>query len=95
MTLTLTNAADMPRRRGALFPPLPVRPVLRRLAAWLRERRRRRVARQAFMNLVYLDDRALADIGVSRHDVERAGALPLHVDAALILQEWRRQARRL
>lgn len=41
------------------------------------ERRRR------FRALLAYDDRTLDDMGVTRHEIERAAGLPLHVNAAV------------
>jgi len=45
-----------------------------------------RIERQAFNNLLALDDRTLKDIGVTRQDVKWASRLPLSEDAAIKLE---------
>ena len=91
MTIIDSRAIGVPVR-----PDLPALLLagLRRVGAILRERRRRRTARQAFLNLLNLEDRMLADIGLTRAEVERAARLPLRIDAATAVQDWRMQARR-
>ena len=51
----------------------------------------RRIDRQAFKNVLTLDDRTLKDIGVTRQDVIRVSRLPLSVDAAIKLEEIARR----
>ncbi|MBX2837079.1 MAG: DUF1127 domain-containing protein [Gammaproteobacteria bacterium] len=50
-----------------------------------------RIDRQAFNNVLTLDDRALKDIGVTRQDVKWASRLPLSEDAALKLESIARR----
>ena len=50
--------------------------------------------RAAFMNLVYLDDRTLDDIGVTREGVLWAASLPMKINAALALRERAQMRRR-
>jgi hypothetical protein len=47
-----------------------------------RLRRQRRIDRQAFENLLYLDKRVLADLGYRSDDVQAAYRLPLSTNAA-------------
>ena len=72
--------------------------TLQRLAHFLRQRidtfrrdrelrRKWRINRQAFQNMLYLNDRILEDIGVTRDDVLWANRLPLRVNAALELRK--------
>jgi len=51
----------------------------------------RRIDRQAFENVLTLDDRALKDIGLTREDVMWASRLPLSQDAAMRLQQISRR----
>ncbi len=44
-------------------------------------------ARAALMKMVYLDDRILDDIGVTREEVLWAASLPLERNAALVLRQ--------
>lgn len=46
-----------------------------------------RISRQAFQNMLYLNDRILEDIGVTRADVLWAYRLPLRENAALELRK--------
>ena len=57
-----------------------------------REQRELRLNREAFLNLLRVDERALEDIGVTREDVDWAARLPLETNAALALRQ--RAARR-
>ena len=50
-----------------------------------------RIDRQAFKNVLALDDRILKDIGVSRQDVKWASRLPLAEDAAIKLEQIARR----
>ncbi|MEZ5933735.1 MAG: hypothetical protein R3F54_17645 [Alphaproteobacteria bacterium] len=69
---------------------LPVAPLFRtlpeRLRLWHQRRRALKEARAAFMHTVYLDDRLLDDMGVTREEVLWAARLPLEQNAALALQ---------
>jgi len=51
-----------------------------------RQYREDRLRRDAFLNLLTLDDVTLDDIGVTRDAVNRAARLPLEVNAARALQ---------
>lgn len=53
---------------------------------YLKKRYEQRVARQAFNNLLRLDDHMLKDVGVTRMDVQWASNLPLSQDAATQLE---------
>ena len=57
-----------------------------KLKEHLRNRRRRRIDRQAFKHILNLDDQMLQDIGVTRDDVKWADGLPLHKNASWELQ---------
>jgi uncharacterized protein YjiS (DUF1127 family) len=50
-------------------------------------RKQWRINRLAFQHMLYLNDRILEDIGVTRADVFRANGLPLRVNAALELRK--------
>ena len=54
---------------------------------WYRRRRDLQEARAAFMHTVYLDDRLLDDMGVTREEVSWAASLPIEENAALALRE--------
>ena len=73
--------------------PLACPGILTRLRAWFAERERRRIDRDAFRNLLRLDDAMLRDIGVTRDEVVRAASLPLSHNAALELQALKRGRR--
>ncbi|MEM7213933.1 MAG: DUF1127 domain-containing protein [Pseudomonadota bacterium] len=60
-----------------------VREVLQNFRNAFKLRRQQRIDRDAFSNLLALDDRSLADIGVTRDQVIWASKLPLSVNAAL------------
>ncbi|WP_118134751.1 hypothetical protein [Oceanicella sp. SM1341] len=62
---------------------------LRAVSARMAERRRQRLDRAAFRNLLHKDEWVLRDLGVTRHDVEQAAGLPLSRNAA---EELRRLA---
>lgn len=59
---------------------------LNRARNWYRRRRDLNEARSAFMHMVYLDDRILDDMGVTREEVLWAASLPLEENAALVLR---------
>ena len=68
--------------------PLPdrsstLRRTARRLWAWVQRHRDRRDARAAFLHMAAQDDRGLADMGLTRQDVDWAARLPLSRNAAL------------
>ncbi|MGI9487708.1 MAG: hypothetical protein ACR2RF_17880 [Geminicoccaceae bacterium] len=60
---------------------------LQKVRCWYRRRRDLKEARAAFMHTVYLDDRLLDDMGVTREEVRWAASLPLEENAALALRE--------
>ncbi|ESR22832.1 DUF1127 domain-containing protein [Lutibaculum baratangense] len=66
---------------------------LRKLIAERRERAQLKLRRQAFRNLLELDDKTLNDIGFTRYEVEDAASLPLEVNASLALREMARKRR--
>jgi uncharacterized protein YjiS (DUF1127 family) len=72
---------------------------LRRLAAGLRRRwhahRANRERRDAFVDMLRLDDAILDDIGVTRAELNRAARLPLRIDAARALADAARTRRNL
>ena len=57
-------------------------------------RAQRKLDREAFNTLLSLDDRSLADIGVSRQDVLWASRLPLSQNASHELQLLKRSGKR-
>lgn len=76
------------------FAAAPPRSLLSALSTFLqrfRAYRERRSSlkddREAFLHVVYLDDRVLFDMGVTREEVEWAASLPLEVNAARALKE--------
>lgn len=83
--MTYLTYRDLGRRApaGVRFPTFGrvFRAAIDAVAAW----RSRRDSRDAFANLLYQDDRVLADIGVLRDEVEWAARLPLDMDAAAAL----------
>ncbi|MEP1206376.1 MAG: hypothetical protein ABJM29_17475 [Rhizobiaceae bacterium] len=64
-----------------------------RLQAWRKRRRQQRIDRQAFQQMLYLDDHTLADIGYKRRHLEEADNLPIDVNAAEAARLIRRQHR--
>jgi uncharacterized protein YjiS (DUF1127 family) len=65
-----------------------------RLAAMLETRRQNRDRRDAFLNMLRLDDNILDDIGVTRAEVDAAARLPLHLNAADALTATARARRK-
>lgn len=61
------------------------RRLMSRLRGMVETYRQNRVRRDAFLNLLRLDDRTLDDIGVTRADVKWAARLPLRVNASYAL----------
>lgn len=61
--------------------------LISRLRGGFELHRRNRVRRAAFLHLLRLDDNILADIGVTRAEVEDAARLPLQVNASKVLAE--------
>lgn len=59
--------------------------LMSRLRGAVAARRRHRIRRDAFLNLLRLDDEILDDIGVTRAEVESAARLPLRVNASQAL----------
>ena len=59
----------------------------------LEDRKQHRISRDAFNNLLTLDDRTLKDIGVTRGQVEWASKLPKNLDAARELELLKLQHR--
>ena len=56
-------------------------------------RAERRERRRAFLNIASLDDRALADIGLTRGEVETAARLPLEINASLAVRQMAAERR--
>ncbi len=61
-----------------------------RLVENYRQRNINRLNRSAFRTLLYKDDRTLADIGVTRAQVEYASKLPMEQNAAQELEKMKR-----
>ena len=59
---------------------------LKRVFAFLAERRKRRLDRVALRSLLSMDDNTLKDIGISRGDVQWASNLPLSTSATTELE---------
>ena len=55
--------------------------------------RQTRIDREAFRQMLSLDDELLDDIGVTRANVEWASQLPIHQSAAQALEATRKRAR--
>jgi len=68
---------------------------LNSLKNWYNIRKQRHMDRQAFTNLMHLDDSTLKDIGVTRSDVVWASKLPLSENASQRLNEISLQNRNL
>lgn len=62
--------------------------ALARLRAWVETRHQRRIDRDAFRNLLSLDDQMLKDIGVTRDEVRRASGLPLRAQPKTMLNDF-------
>ncbi|MGI9499916.1 MAG: hypothetical protein ACR2P3_07755 [Geminicoccaceae bacterium] len=60
--------------------------LLKKLHCWYRRHHALKDARAAFMHTVYLEDRLLDDMGVTKEEVLWAASLPLEENAALALQ---------
>lgn len=58
-----------------------------RIVRLAREYAVRRQERHAFLTIARLDDRMLADVGLSRSDVESAANLPLTINASQAVQQ--------
>ena len=56
-------------------------------APWYARHKTERMARHAFIQLAWQDDRTLHDMGAARVEVDPAVALPLHVNAAVALSQ--------
>ncbi|MEM9277940.1 MAG: DUF1127 domain-containing protein [Pseudomonadota bacterium] len=65
---------------------IPTVNLFKSLNTFLKRKKQQRIDRDAFKNLLSLDDRSLADIGVTREDVMWASNLPLSTNAALELK---------
>lgn len=76
---------------GRKHAALPLADYVRRLFVARRERAQQKLRRQAFRNLLELDDKTLADIGFMRYEVEDAASLPVEVNASLALREMARK----
>lgn len=63
--------------------------MMSRLRGWFRAYRLNRDRRDAFANMLRLDDGILDDIGVTRDEVACAARQPLHVNASDVLQAAR------
>lgn len=79
----------MTRETNVMNPPAPGQPAVRLLMSRLRGMfeayRQDRIRRDAFLNLLCLDDKILDDIGLTRAEVECAARLPLRVNASDVL----------
>lgn len=60
-----------------------------RIKNWRANHKAARLARDAFMQLAWQDDRILCDTGVTREEVDQAVAMPVHVNAAVVLSRNR------
>jgi len=63
------------------------RHAIRRLRNSYAQLVQRRIDRQAFAQLLSLDDNILRDIGVTRNDVIRASKLPINTNASCELEK--------
>lgn len=63
------------------------------LVNYLARRRQQKLDRDAFRNMLLLDDDILDDIGVTRSNVEWASQLPMHLSAAQELRKTSLRAR--
>jgi len=68
--------------------------VCRRLTQRIITKYNQYIDRQAFKNVLHLDDRMLKDIGVTRQDVKWASKLPMSEDAAIKLEHIARRRQR-
>ena len=92
-TYTMTPPARYPWI-GGLQIGAALRLPMSRLAAMLETRRQNRDRRDAFLNMLRLDDNILDDIGVTRAEVDAAARLPLHLNAADALTATARARRK-
>ena len=58
-----------------------------------RKNRQDRISREAFRQMLLLDNEILDDIGVTRENVEWASQLPMHYSAAKALESTKKRAR--
>ena len=66
--------------------PLVAR-LVHKLREYVRLKKQQRINRQAFAQMMTLDDAMLNDIGVTRQDIYWANSLPLSVNAAVELKK--------
>lgn len=81
-------APILPRSKSWLFDSF------KRFHNWRKQRRQRRIDRQAFQQLLYLDHRLLRDAGYERSDLEDASNLPMNVDATAAVNMLKNKRRR-
>ena len=97
-TCIMTPPARSPWIGGLQIGGLRIGAALRlpmsRLAAMLETRRQNRDRRDAFLNMLRLDDNILDDIGVTRAEVDAAARLPLNLNAADALTATARARRK-
>ncbi len=63
--------------------------MILKLKTFHAQRRQRRIDRDAFLNLMSLDDTRLKDIGISRNDIIWASKLAMHKNASKELEKIR------
>lgn len=73
MTMTFDNPRRLQSARPGVLQKLSGR-VLQGIASLLAARRSRAASRRTLTHLVDMEDWQLEDIGLTRHEVERAGA---------------------
>lgn len=61
--------------------------LVRKIRTHLQLRRQHRINRQAFAQMMNLEDELLKDIGVTRADIHWASSLPLSENAAIELKK--------
>ncbi|GAB4225874.1 MAG: hypothetical protein Kow0032_02480 [Methyloligellaceae bacterium] len=81
------DRTERPALHGRTTPAISPRHVILRLARKLGDAFALWSNRRAVHKLARLEDRFLADIGISRADVERALSRPWHVDPSRELQK--------
>ncbi len=92
MVAETSNASGLLHRLlRATGAAISVRGTYSKLCSRLAIRHQQRIDRQAFENMLSLDDDLLQDIGVTRDAVRWAAGLPLQEDAALALRDISRQ----
>ena len=88
---TCTNQADCHPESNQIGQTLSnfIKGIFAKLKQFQTQRRQRRIDRDAFKNLLALDEKDLKDIGVRREDVIWASKLAIHKNASQELEKIR------